>query len=87
MPFKNSYKRRHSSEDSNFHKLDNNSKRQRVTDEEAAENLLNLAMAEPQRKPNFSALNSSNGMNKHTQPGTNKPGTAKKLVIKNFKGK
>jgi len=87
MPFKNSYKRRHSSEDSNFHKLDNNSKRQRVTDEEAAENLLNLAMAEPQRKPNFSALNSSNGMNKHTQPGTNKPGTAKKLVIKNFKEK
>lgn len=89
MPFKNSHKRKLSSENSDFHKLDNLSKRPRVTDEEAAENLLNLAMAEsPQRKPNFSALNSSNGMSKHSQPtGTNRPSTAKKLVIKNFKDK
>ncbi|CAL1540669.1 unnamed protein product [Lymnaea stagnalis] len=59
--------------------------------EEAAENLLKLAMAEPQRKANFSALNSSNsnGMSKNNSAvGTaNKPGTAKKLIIKNFKEK
>lgn len=58
--------------------------------EEAAENLLKLAMAEPQRKANFSALNTtnSNGMNKNNQAvgAVNKQGTAKKLVIKNFKG-
>lgn len=55
---------------------------------EAAENLLTLAMADPQRRANFSAIGSTNGMNKHSQQvgsGT-KQGTAKKLVIKNFKG-
>ncbi|KAK0048820.1 cullin-4A [Biomphalaria pfeifferi] len=61
--------------------------------EEAAENLLKLAMADPQsqKKANFSALNSSNsnGINKTNQAVgvSNKPGTAKKLVIKNFKDK
>lgn len=56
---------------------------------EAAKNLLALAMADPQRRANFSAIGQTNGMSKHNQPvGTGiKQGTAKKLVIKNFKGK
>ncbi len=46
-------------------------------------------MNEPPKKANFSALNSpSNGFNKHVSPLMNsKPGSAKKLVIKNFKEK
>ena len=93
MPLKNTKKRRHSSENTESNKkaripADEQVRKTLVTDEEAAENLLKLAMAEPQRKANFSALSASNGMSKSTQPvgSANKPGTAKKLVIKNFKG-
>ena len=45
-------------------------------------------MTDSQKKANFSALtNPSNGFNRHTSPLVNsKPGTTKKLVIKNFKG-
>eukprot|EP00058_Branchiostoma_floridae_P007859 XP_002593347.1 hypothetical protein BRAFLDRAFT_277112 [Branchiostoma floridae] len=40
------------------------------------------------RKPNFSALVGSNGLtNRASSLANSKPGTAKKLVIKNFKGK
>ncbi len=45
-------------------------------------------MAETQKRANFSALSSpSNGFSRHASPLANKPGSAKKLVIKNFKGK
>ncbi|XP_013419680.1 cullin-4A [Lingula anatina] len=46
-------------------------------------------MTDSQKRANFSALTSpSNGLNKHaSQLVTNKPGTTKKLVIKNFKEK
>ena len=46
-------------------------------------------MTDPQKKANFSSLSSpSNGFNRHTSPLVNsKPGAAKKLVIKNFKGR
>lgn len=95
MPLVNSKKRRHSNENSSEVKRsrlsEEQTKKPRESDvAEAAQNLLKLAMAtEPQRKANFSAINSPNGMNKHTQPVgvPNKPGTAKKLVIKNFKDK
>lgn len=42
-----------------------------------------------QKRANFSALNSNpNGMNKNsTSLLASKPGSAKKLIIKNFKGK
>ena len=45
-------------------------------------------MADTQKRANFSALNSpSNGFSRHASPlANNKPGSAKKLVIKNFKG-
>lgn len=40
-----------------------------------------------QKRPNFSALSASpNGMNKNASLVNTKPGAAKKLVIKNFKG-
>lgn len=40
------------------------------------------------KRPNFSAIGGPNGVNKNVSPLTNnKPGSAKKLVIKNFKGK
>ena len=46
-------------------------------------------MTESQKKANFSSLtNPNNGFNRHTSPLVNsKPGSAKKLIIKNFKGK
>lgn len=47
-------------------------------------------MADSQKKANFSAItNPNNGFTKHTSPmaNTGKPGSAKKLVIKNFKMK
>jgi len=46
-------------------------------------------MTDSQKKANFSALSSpNNGFNRHTSPlVNNKPGAAKKLVIKNFKEK
>ena len=45
-------------------------------------------MTDSHKKANFSAItNSTNGFNRHTSPVVNsKPGSAKKLVIKNFKG-
>ena len=45
-------------------------------------------MTDAQKRANFSALTSpSNGFNRHASPLANsKPGAAKKLVIKNFKG-
>ena len=48
-----------------------------------------ITMTESQKRANFSALtNPSNGLNRHASPLlNNKPGAAKKLVIKNFKGK
>ena len=47
-----------------------------------------IDMAESQRKANFSALTSpNNGFNRHSPIMNSKPGAAKKLVIKNFKGK
>lgn len=40
-----------------------------------------------QRKPNFSALSNTNGVSKGASPMANtKPGSTKKLIIKNFKG-
>ncbi|KAK6195670.1 hypothetical protein SNE40_001052 [Patella caerulea] len=46
-------------------------------------------MTDSQRKPNFSALTTpNNGITRHSSPlSNNKPGAAKKLVIKNFKEK
>uniref|UniRef100_A0A0B7AC95 Cullin-4A n=1 Tax=Arion vulgaris TaxID=1028688 RepID=A0A0B7AC95_9EUPU len=92
MPLSNPPKRTQSDENKSEAKRarysDDQSRKVRDSDaEEAAENLLTLAMADPQRKANFSALNSSNGVSKLNQPVStaNKPGTAKKLVIKNFK--
>ena len=44
-------------------------------------------MSDSQKKANFSAVASpSNGFSKHSSPMGSKPGSAKKLVIKNFKG-
>lgn len=45
-------------------------------------------MTESERRPNFSALTTpSNGISRHASPlNANRPGAAKKLVIKNFKG-
>lgn len=53
--------------------------------EESASNMTDTQ----QKKANFSALtNPSNGFNRNASPlANNKPGAAKKLVIKNFKGK
>lgn len=48
------------------------------------------AMTDSQKRANFSALPSpgSNGVHRHASPlNSNKPGTTKKLVIKNLKGK
>ena len=47
-----------------------------------------LDMSDSQKKANFSALtNPNNGFKSHSSPLANsKPGSAKKLVIKNFKG-
>lgn len=46
-------------------------------------------MTESERRPNFSALTTpSNGISRHASPlNANRPGAAKKLVIKNFKDK
>ena len=47
-------------------------------------------MTDSQKRANFSALSSpgTNGISRHASPlASNKPGTTKKLVIKNFKGK
>ena len=46
-------------------------------------------MTDAQKRANFSALTApSNGFNRHNSPvNATKPGSAKKLVIKNFKGK
>lgn len=46
-------------------------------------------MTESERRPNFSALTTpANGISKHASPlNANRPGAAKKLVIKNFKDK
>ena len=45
-------------------------------------------MTDAQKRANFSALTApNNGFNRHNSPvNANKPGSAKKLVIKNFKG-
>lgn len=45
-------------------------------------------MTDSQKRANFSALTSpSNGINRHASPLANsKPGSTKKLIIKNFKG-
>ena len=57
-----------------------------------SENLLSEScacdiMTDPQKKANFSAL-SGNGINRHASSLSNsKPGVAKKLTIKNFKGR
>lgn len=45
----------------------------------------NPSMAEPQRKANFSAY--GNHFHERSPLANSKPGQAKKLVIKNFKGK
>ena len=92
MSLKASSKRRYSSEYTDSHRGNLNKKQKsKPADEEAAENLLKLAnavvMTEPQPKPNFSSINSSNGMSKTSNTTGGKPGTAKKLVIKNFKRK
>ena len=91
MSLKASSKRRLSCEYADGPKGNLNKKQKtKPADEEAAENLLKLAnavvMTEPQPKPNFSSINSSNGMSKQSNTTGGKPGTAKKLVIKNFKG-
>lgn len=39
-----------------------------------------------QKRANFSAITNPNGVNKNSTIVTTKPGAAKKLVIKNFKG-
>lgn len=55
------------------------SKRQKLSDE--------MTDTANQKRPNFSALSSSpNGINKSASLVNIKPGAAKKLVIKNFKG-
>jgi hypothetical protein len=47
----------------------------------------NMTDTANERKANFSALNSPNGVTRSNTPVVNsKPGTAKKLVIQNFKG-
>ena len=71
-------KRRHSSENQNRSLQTKKLKQEDVTTE----------MADTQKRANFSALNStSNGFSRHASPlANNKPGSAKKLVIKNFKG-
>ena len=71
-------KRRHSSENQNRSSQTKKLKQEDVTTE----------MADTQKRANFSALNSpSNGFSRHASPlANNKPGSAKKLVIKNFKG-
>ena len=59
-----------------------NNKRSKTESEE-------YIMTESQKRANFSALPNpgTNGVHRHASPlGSNKPGTTKKLVIKNFKG-
>jgi len=53
------------------------------------EHLDDSPMTESQKRANFSALSSpSNGLNRNASAlANNKPGAAKKLIIKNFKGK
>ena len=70
-------KRRHSSENQN-----RSSPTKKIKEDVTSE------MADTQKRANFSALNSpSNGFSRHASPlANNKPGSAKKLVIKNFKG-
>ncbi|XP_046371924.1 cullin-4A-like [Haliotis rufescens] len=72
-----------------------NHKRRRVSHENNSppnkklEDSSQSTMTDSQRRPNFSALTSpSNGIARHASPlANNKPGAAKKLVIKNFKEK
>lgn len=58
-----------------------NQKRLRETPDDSS-------MTDSQKRANFSALSSpNNGLNRHASPLANsKPGAAKKIVIKNFKG-
>jgi len=90
MPLKIHKRRRSSSENSEIvtNCIDNLKKR-RISDEESAEKS-KMTEPQPQRKANFSSIGSSNGMSRNSQPGGvlgGKPGTTKKLVIKNFKVK
>ena len=65
------------------HELENSSKKCREDPPSPGE------MNNSQKRANFSALTTpTNGFNKHTSPLANngKPPSAKKLVIKNFKG-
>jgi len=70
------------------------SKKRRLSDTVSPHNKktktdLEDVMTDSQKRANFSALPSpgSNGVHRHASPlGSNKPGTTKKLVIKNFKG-
>ncbi|XP_041357588.1 cullin-4A-like isoform X2 [Gigantopelta aegis] len=66
-----------------------NHKRRKNCDTPSRNKNWQSTMTDSQRKPNFSALTtSSNGINRHASPLANsKPGSAKKLVIKNFKDK
>jgi len=49
---------------------------------------INMTDTANQKRPNFSALTANpNGINKGAAVVNSKPGAAKKLVIKNFKGK
>ncbi|WAR28751.1 CUL4A-like protein [Mya arenaria] len=71
------------------------SKKRRLSDADSQQNKKSKpnpedVMTDSQKRANFSAIPSpgSNGVHRHAAPlGTSKPGTTKKLVIKNFKEK
>lgn len=74
---------------------ENNHKRRRLNDTNISHKRIKdcenpTDMTDSQKRANFSALSSpgTNGISRHASPLTsNKPGTTKKLVIKNFKEK
>jgi len=86
MPLLNANKRALSEENKGEAALTSKRSRTESKNRELDESESCATMTEPQKKANFSAL-SGNGISRHASPLANtKPGAAKKLVIKNFKG-
>ncbi|XP_052215829.1 cullin-4A-like [Dreissena polymorpha] len=94
MPLSNANKRssheQHRKEDEKVSKKKRPSGSDSVSPQNKRIKTEETVMTDSQKRANFSAIPSpgSNGVHRHASPmGTNKPGTTKKLVIKNFKEK